>query len=451
MAECGYDWERRKYCRDFHLLSRNSRRDFRRLPRNSRSQPPAGHTAGQAPHPRAVFGRWWAGQGSGHRAHATGRVGVRRWLVCRRSGPAGGAWISRVGYGECRRIAGIVRWNQAGHHRARGRGHRHRCAGRYCGRGRPGGAERRNRRDLHGPRAPARTGPRRIGLADYTVSFCRLAGRAARRSFGSRLSVRGQAGDELVWSRPVGGAFRRRHRCRLDRSAGGPSRRRWGRCVARDRWGACPAGAWADGTDCFFVRRHCDVRADRPTSGVRRLPRVLAAGYRTRWWGRAGARHRTYRRWRLGGQGSGGRRNRLGRIRRGTVRAHRRLDSVQRGLPPSARYRYGDNGLPASERVRAARPRDSRPADHPRACVAHDSGRLGGGKPCDCGGRRRWGRVHRCGRCSGRTRHGPAHFCQARSAWPPSYGRGTGRRRVRSRRPCQGRPRGRCVDDYRGV
>ena len=27
--------------------------------------------------------------------------------------------------------------------------------------------------------------------------------------------------------------------------------------------------------------------------------------------------------------------------------------------------------------------------DHPRACVAHDSGRLGGGKPCDCGGRRR--------------------------------------------------------------
>ena len=26
----------------------------------------------------------------------------------------------------------------AGHHRARGRGHRHRCAGRYCGRGRPG-------------------------------------------------------------------------------------------------------------------------------------------------------------------------------------------------------------------------------------------------------------------------------------------------------------------------
>ena len=41
-----------------HLLSRNSRRDFRRLPRNSRSQPPAGHTAGQAPHPRAVFGRW---------------------------------------------------------------------------------------------------------------------------------------------------------------------------------------------------------------------------------------------------------------------------------------------------------------------------------------------------------------------------------------------------------
>lgn len=50
---------------------------------------------------------------------------------------------------------------------------------------------------------------------------------------------------------------------------------------------------------------------------------------------------------------------------------------------------YGDNGLPASERVRAARPRDSRPADHPRACVAHDSGRLGGGKPCDCGGRRR--------------------------------------------------------------
>ena len=33
-------------------------------------------------------------------------------------------------------------------------------------------------------------------------------------------------------------------------------------------------------------------------------------------------------------------------------------------------------------------PRDSRPADHPRACVAHDSGRLGGGKPCDCGGRR---------------------------------------------------------------
>ena len=84
-----------------------------------------------------------------------------------------------------------------------------------------------------------------------------------------------------------------------------------------------------------------------------------------------------------------GRRNRLGRIRRGTVRAHRRLDSVQRGLPPSARYRYGDNGLPASERVRAARPRDSRPADHPRACVAHDSGRLGGGKPCDCGGRRR--------------------------------------------------------------
>lgn len=28
---------------------------------------------------------------------------------------------------------------------------------------------------------------------------------------------------------------------------------------------------------------------------------------------------------------------------------------------------------------------------------------------------------------------------------------GTGRRRVRSRRPCQGRPRGRCVDDYRGV
>lgn len=83
------------------------------------------------------------------------------------------------------------------------------------------------------------------------------------------------------------------------------------------------------------------------------------------------------------------RRNRLGRIRRGTVRAHRRLDSVQRGLPPSARYRYGDDGLPASERVRAARPRDSRPADHPRACGAHDSGRLGGGKPCDCGGRRR--------------------------------------------------------------
>lgn len=63
-----------------------------------------------------------------------------------------------------------------------------------------------------------------LGLADYTVSFCRLAGRAARRSFGSRLSVRGQAGDELVWSRPVGGAFRRRHRCRLDRSAGGPPR-----------------------------------------------------------------------------------------------------------------------------------------------------------------------------------------------------------------------------------
>lgn len=27
-------------------------------PRNSHSQPPAGHTAGQAPHPRAVFGRW---------------------------------------------------------------------------------------------------------------------------------------------------------------------------------------------------------------------------------------------------------------------------------------------------------------------------------------------------------------------------------------------------------
>ena len=26
-----------------------------------------------------------------------------------------------------------------------------------------------------------------------------------------------------------------------------------------------------------------NVRADRPTSGVRRLPRVLAAGYRTRW------------------------------------------------------------------------------------------------------------------------------------------------------------------------
>lgn len=32
-----------------------------------------------------------------------------------------------------------------------------------CGSGRPGGAERRNRHDLHGPRAPARTGPRRIG------------------------------------------------------------------------------------------------------------------------------------------------------------------------------------------------------------------------------------------------------------------------------------------------
>ena len=54
----------------------------------------------------------------------------------------------------------------------------------------------------------------------------RFAGRAARRGFGSWLSMRGQAVDELVWSRSVGGTFRRCHRCRLDRSAGGPPRRR---------------------------------------------------------------------------------------------------------------------------------------------------------------------------------------------------------------------------------
>ena len=41
-------------------------------------------------------------------------------------------------------------------------------------------------------------------------------------------------------------------------------------------------------------------------------------------------------------------------------------------------------------------------------------------------------------------------FAQARSAWPPPHGRGTGRRESEAdARPS--RPRGRCVDDYRGV
>ena len=56
--------------------------------------------------------------------------------------------------------------------------------------------------------------------------------------------------------------------------------------------------------------------------------------------------------------------------------------------PPPARYRHGDDGLPAPERIRVARPCDSRVADYGRACGAEYSNRLGGGKPCDCGGRR---------------------------------------------------------------
>lgn len=58
-------------------------------------------------------------------------------------------------------------------------------------------------------------------------------------------------------------------------------------------------------------------------------------------------------------------------------------------VSPSSRYRYGDDDLPASERVRPPCARDPGSADRLRACGAHDSGRLGGGKPCDCGGRRR--------------------------------------------------------------
>ena len=54
----------------------------------------------------------------------------------------------------------------------------------------------------------------------------------------------------------------------------------------------------------------------------------------------------------------------LGRVRRGTVRAHRWFDSVQRGFSPPARYWHGDDGFPAPERVRAARSRDSRSADY---------------------------------------------------------------------------------------
>ena len=71
-----------------------------------------------------------------------------------------------------------------------------------------------------------RAGSRGAGLADHAVSFRWFVGRAARRGFGSWLSMRGQAVDELVWSRSVGGTFRQCHRCRLDRGSGRPPCRR---------------------------------------------------------------------------------------------------------------------------------------------------------------------------------------------------------------------------------
>lgn len=40
----------------------------------------------------------------------------------------------------------------------------------------------------------------------------------------------------------------------------------------------------------------------------------------------------------------------------------------------------------------------------------------------------------------------PSPKCMATAAWPWHWPSAS-----RSRRPCQGRPRGRCVDDYRGV
>lgn len=228
-----------------------------------------------------------------------------------------------------------------------------------------------------------------LGLADYTVSFCRLAGRAARRSFGSRLSVRGQAGDELVWSRPVGGAF-------ADAIDAAWTEAQEGRRAADE----------GDVSRVIVealapLERELTVLTVSSSAGIVTCApigqRQESGDYRESWQPATepdGEAERARDIARTAVEGLVAKAQAAGETGWGVFGvelfvAHRRLDSVQRGLPPSARYRYGDDGLPASERVRAARPRDSRPADHPRACVAHDSGRLGGGKPCDCGGRRR--------------------------------------------------------------
>ncbi len=169
-------------------------------------------------------------------------MGVRGRLVHRCARPAGGERGTRAGYGRRGPAAHAVRRGAPRHHRAGGRGDRDRRAVGCRGARRPGGAERRNRRHLHGPRAAARARARGSGAADHAVPFRRVVGGAARRGAGGRVPVRGQAGDELVRAWAVGRARGGRDRRRMGRGAGGSARRRRGRRVARDRRGVGAAG-----------------------------------------------------------------------------------------------------------------------------------------------------------------------------------------------------------------
>ena len=115
---------------------------------------------------------------------------------------------------------------QAGHHRAGSRSDRHQRTG--CTR--PNVAPKWCLAPKSHPFAWTANACACSRTKNWACRPPRTASPARWKSFAlglrnGRLPVRGQADYELFRSRPVRGSFRRRHRRRLDRSTGRPSRR----------------------------------------------------------------------------------------------------------------------------------------------------------------------------------------------------------------------------------